>query len=344
MDQGRLRPFIAPVFLPNQGCPHRCVFCEQEAVTSQPARPIRGRDVKKLLETAVGSRKFSSSGHREVAFYGGTFTRLPLKTIEELLSAVQPYTARHGFHAIRVSTRPDALSADCLDLMKHMGVHTVELGVQSMDDEILSLTRRGHTREDTVRAVRMLKERGFRVGVQLMPGLPGDSAESNRETIREVIRLRPSMVRLYPAVVIRGTELAGWFETGRYSPLDLATAVDRCAEACMSLEDHGIPVIRIGLMSSPSLLKRGVVLAGPWHPALGFLVRSRIYHLKIARSLPSPGSSSRISVRLPQRDVPLFRGHRNRALRALEQKIGAKIEAVRPDDSLLPGTIEVEAA
>lgn len=340
--QRRRKPLIVPIFIPNQGCPHRCIFCQQEKITGQPIRPINGLEVKEALERAVGSPRFDVRREPEVAFYGGTFTRLPVEKISELLEAVRPFVEQGYFKSIRVSTRPDALEKEKAEWIRHLGVTTVELGSQSMDDRVLELSRRGHTAGDTVEAVRLLRNRGFKVGIQLMPGLPGDSEESFMSTVEKVVRLHPDMVRLYPTVVIRGTELETWYKEMRYRPLSLEEAVRICRMSCVQLEREGIPVIRIGLMASPSLLEKGEIMAGPWHEAFGFLVRSAIHQERIEPYLPIPGEARKITLRVPPMEVPLVRGYKNTGLRAIEEKTGAGIMEILSDETLAPGEIEVE--
>ncbi len=336
------KPLIVPIFIPNQGCPHRCVFCDQEKITSQPARPMDGQRVRDLLDQARRSTLFCAKKHREIAFYGGTFASLPEKTIEELLGVAAPYLREGIFHSVRVSTRPDSLDEKKAALLKSLGVSTVELGTQSMDDEVLRKTRRGHTALDTERTVDLLKQHAFRVGLQLMPGLPGDSAERLSATVQKVIRMKPDMVRLYPVVVIRGTELAQWLESGTYRALALEEAVRICAESCLRLEEAGIPVIRIGLMASASLREKGQVLGGPWHEGFGHLVRSEIYQNKIEAFLPGPGEAKGISIRIPSKDIALLRGHRNEGIRRIEKTTKARIDGILADDSLPSGRIMVE--
>jgi histone acetyltransferase (RNA polymerase elongator complex component) len=211
-----------------------------------------------------------------------------------------------------------------------------------MDDEVLRMTRRGHTAGDTERTAELLKQHGFGVGIQLMPGLPGDSAERFSATVQKVIRMKPDMVRLYPVVVIRGTELARWFESGRYQALALEDAVRICTESCLRLEEAGIPVIRVGLMTSAPLREKGQVLAGPWHESFGHLVRSEIYQRRIEAFLPGPGEAKRISIRIPSRDIALLRGHRNEGIRRIEERTKAKIDGILADDSLPSGRIMVQ--
>ena len=335
------KPLIVPIFIPNQGCPHRCVFCDQEKITSQPARAMNGQTVRELLDQARRSGSFSEERHREVAFYGGTFASLPEGTIRELLGAVAPYLQERIFHSVRVSTRPDSLDGKKAALLKALGVSTVELGSQSMDDEVLRMTRRGHTAGDTEKAADLLREHGFNLGVQLMPGLPGDSAERFDATVQKVIRLKPDMVRLYPVVVLRGTVLAKWFEKGTYQPLTLEEAVRICAGSCLDFEEARIPVIRIGLMTSPSLREKGEIVGGPWHESFGHLVRSEIYQKRIEAFLPGPGEAKKISIRIPSKDISLLRGHRNEGIRRIEERTQAVIEEILSDDSLPSGRIAV---
>ena len=337
------KPLIVPIFIPNQGCPHRCVFCDQEKITSQPALPMNGQTVHELLEQARRSGPFFGRAHREIAFYGGTFASLPEKRIRELLGIVAPYLQEGIFHSVRVSTRPDSLDEKKAILLKALGVTTVELGSQSMDDDVLRTTGRGHTAGDTEEAAALLREHGFKVGIQLMPGLPGDSAEKFCTTVQRVIRIKPDMVRLYPVVVIRGTELAQWFVTGRYRPFSLEEAIRVCAESCLGLEEAGIPVIRIGLMASPSLREQGQVLGGPWHESFGHLVRSEVFHRRIAPFLPAPGVAKSICIRVPAREAALLRGHRNEGIRRIQEKTRASVDGILTDDSLPSGSIAVEA-
>lgn len=343
-DQRGKRPLIVPIFIPFKGCPHRCVYCDQETIADQASRPVHPLQVTDLLEAAIRSAGFDSSRNPEVAFYGGTFTRLSRGKIQELLDAVAPFLGDGMFRSIRLSTRPDALDRETLLLLRSRGVETVELGAQSMDDEVLLRSQRGHTAGDTARSVRLLREQGLKVGIQLMPGLPGDSDERFLATVDRVIGLNPDMVRLYPTVVLEGTELAAWYRRGSYEPWSLDQALEVCSESVLRLEHHGIPVIRVGLMSSPSLRKAGQVLAGPWHEAFGHLVRSRVFHKRIASLLPEKGSMRGICIRVHPREVPLMRGFKNNGIREVEKKTEATVQRVVGDASLFPGCIRVESA
>ncbi|MFW6147914.1 MAG: elongator complex protein 3 [Thermodesulfobacteriota bacterium] len=343
MSKGVKKHFIIPVFIPHQGCPYRCVFCQQKTITNVWEHLCTPDEIKSIIETAMGSKSFSSHQYREIAFYGGTFTSIPSSAMISMLSSVKSFLEAGVLSAIRLSTRPDSLDEAKLDILEYYGVSTVELGVQSMDDEVLALSNRGHTANDTVNAVQMLKKRGFRVGVQLMPGLPGDSRTIFMHSIQRVINMKPHVARLYPTLVLKGTTLARWYQEGKYTPMELKDAISICKDACIQLEDSGISVIRIGIMSSPSLLAKGEILAGPWHPSLGFLVRSAIHIEKVRPYLPDSGTANAIVLYAHQGDIPLLRGYRNAGLRYIESLTGARIENILPEASIDPGKLAYHA-
>lgn len=256
-----------------------------------------------------------------------------------MLAAVRPYIQEGILSAIRLSTRPDSVDEAKLDILESYGVSTVELGAQSMDDQVLALSNRGHTASNTINAVQLLKKRGFTVGVQLMPGLPGDSKRVFMHTIERVMSMKPHIARLYPTLVLKGTKLAQWYHEGRYKPMELEETVSVCKDACIQLEASGISVIRIGLMSSPSLLAKGETIAGPWHPSLGLLVRSAIHLDSVSPYLPALGEAKTIMLHAPQKDIPLLKGYRNAGLKRLESITGARINGILPEETMAPGTL-----
>jgi histone acetyltransferase (RNA polymerase elongator complex component) len=336
------RHLIVPIFIPHLGCPFQCIYCRQDKITNQSSASISRAFIKQTLDTAVKSRRFASSRTKEVAFYGGTFTNLPEEKMIQMLGAVSEYLKEGVFKSIRISTRPDCIDEHRLELIKSYGVSTVELGVQSMDDDVLIVSKRGHSSYDVIQAVNLLKQYDFEVGIQLMPGLPGDSELTFNRTIDRVLELRPHMARLYPAIVIKGTELANVYQAGEYRPLSVDEAIGLCSQGCMRLEEHGIPVIRIGLMSSPALLREGEILAGPWHDAFGFMVRSFIHQKKIEPFLSGFRDAAGLGIRAPLREVPLVRGYKNEGVRLIEKRSGKKIVYIKPDNGVPPGTIEVD--
>ena len=340
--ESKRKHLIIPVFIPFQGCLHKCIYCRQDKITGQPEEKVHASDVERLIDQAKRSPGYNGAHTREVAFYGGTFTSLGMEYMTELLGAAAAGIKDKSIDAVRISTRPDEIDDRRLVLLKSYGVTTVELGVQSMNNDVLRKSGRGHTAEDTVSAVSLLKKYGFITGVQLMPGLPGDSAEIFRDTVDRVLELDPDIARLYPAIVIKGTGLAKLFRAGRYTPLTLDEAVSICSLSCSRLEQAGVNVIRIGLMSTPSLLEEGEIIAGPWHSAFGFLVRSDMYLEKIMTFLPAAGTAAEIGIGMPDREIPLLRGHENKGLEKIEKICRAKVRYVKPDNNIPPGQIRVD--
>jgi histone acetyltransferase (RNA polymerase elongator complex component) len=334
-----MRPLIVPFFIPHQGCPHRCVFCDQVKISGE------GGDLPNVGELLDRIAAYRASGRRksvEVAFYGGTFTTLPRPVQERLLLPLQPLVARGEINSIRVSTRPDAVDSKSAEFLVQMGVGTVELGVQSMDDDILTLAGRGHTALHTVESCRTLRNAGVAVGMQLMPGLPGDTEEKALASLDRVLALRPDLLRIYPTLVIAGTKLAALYRTGSYTPLSLAEAVRLCKIMLHAALAAEVKVIRIGLQPTRELESSGTILAGPYHPAFRQLVESALcYDLldKLTEGIPAAApvivscAPSRVSDITGQRQ-----GNQERLLR----ERGVRIVAFKGDPTLSPLEILVQ--
>lgn len=267
-----MRPLIVPVFIPGLGCRQRCIYCDQRAVTGAPPRLPGPEEIWRTLSLYLATPKARRAKVRQLAFYGGTFTQLPESDQERLLAIGRGYIDRGLIDSLRLSTRPDALDAPALLRLAAWGVRTIELGAQSFDEGVLRLARRGHSAQATEAAARLIKASGLELGLQLMCGLPGEDLESFLASCRRAAALSPALVRLYPVVVLRGTELERWWRRGDYLPLSVAQAVDWCRRALESFAAQAIPVARIGLPASREL--EAAVVAGPYHPALGDLVRS----------------------------------------------------------------------
>ena len=335
-----MKPLIVPFFIPHQGCPHRCVFCNQVKISGE------GGDLPSAKELLDRIAAYRASGRRksvEVAFYGGTFTTLPRPVQERLLLPLQPLVARGEINSIRVSTRPDAVDSRSADFLVQMGVRTVELGVQSMDDDVLTLAGRGHTALHTVESCRALRTAGIAVGMQLMPGLPGDTGEKALTSLDRVLALKPDLLRIYPTLVIAGTMLATMYRSGSYTPLSLSEAVRLCKIMLHAALAAEVKVIRIGLQPTRELESGGTILAGPYHPSFRQLVESALcYDLldKLTVSIPASQpvtvscAPSRISDIIGQRQ-----GNQERFLR----ERGVRIAAVKADLTLSPLEVLVQS-
>ncbi len=285
------RESIIPVFVPHLGCPNDCVFCNQRRISGSlsPARP---EDVTKAIETAAALPQ--TGAKRQLAFYGGSFTAIPVAEQQALLEAARPWLERGEISSIRLSTRPDAIDGEILKRLRAAGVETIELGAQSMDERVLLLSGRGHTAEDVERSSRLIKEAGFKLILQMMTGLPGDSDEKSLETARRIIALRPDGVRIYPTVIVKDTALFELWQRGLYKEHCIEDAVRVCAELLPFFRKAGIPVIRLGLNPTEEL-SGGAAVAGAYHPALGELVKSRIMYKKARELLlPLAGASAAV--------------------------------------------------
>ena len=270
-----MRPLIIPFFIPHAGCPHTCLFCNQRLISGVEA-PLPS--ASQITETVHQWLIRSPDRVTEVAFYGGSFTLLPRKQQEQLLDAVQPLIEQQMVKSIRISTRPDALDEAVLAFLADHKVATIEIGAQSLDDQVLLLSKRGHTAADILAAIQRAKAAGFQVGAQLLPGLPGDTQTKALASVKGVIAAGAEFVRIYPAVVLSGTALADQFNAGQYQPPDLEQGVKNCARMLHLCLQAGIPVIRIGLQAEEGLSVDGAILAGCWHPALGQLVKAQLYY------------------------------------------------------------------
>ena len=266
-----MRHINVGLFVPHNGCPHQCTFCNQRAISGQ-SRQVTPADVDEAVKVAM---KNPDSRGGEIAFFGGSFTAIDRTVMTELLDAAYRYVKDGSFKGIRCSTRPDAIDDEICRILKSYGVTAVELGAQSMNDEVLRLNRRGHTAADVVRASEMLKSYGFELGLQMMTGLYGSTDEDSIDTARKIIDLRPQTVRIYPTVVIRNTELAELFESGAYVPQTVDSAAKLCAELLLMFDKARITVIRTGLHSGGGVEEDYV--AGAYHPAFKELCEGEIY-------------------------------------------------------------------
>jgi len=307
-------PRIIPLFLPYQGCRQRCIFCNERITTGISPTAIREETIQKTVALYFGQRK-PKKGPVQIAFYGGTFTGMAEKEQVRLLRMVRPYLGEGLVDSLRISTRPDEIDEDRLDLLHHHGVKTVEIGVQSLVEDVLLQSRRGYTAEDVFSAVEKLRRKGFEVGLHLMMGLPGDSPEFFAATIERTLTLQPDMVRLHPTLVFRDTALATLYADGQYAPLSLTEAVRQARYAMLRLEKAGIPVIRIGLQTSPEMEIPGNIIAGPFHPAFRSLVDAGIFR-EMASALLSRTSTKgqTVTFTLSPQDISDFRGHKSENL------------------------------
>ncbi len=272
------------IFVPHLGCPNKCSFCNQHYIARTEKVPTAA-DVVKSVEVAKQSKNYDPKT-TEIAFFGGSFTAISPEIMLPLLEAAHPFVEDGSVCGIRISTRPDAIDETVLDMLKSFGVTTIELGAQSMCEAVLAANDRGHTARDIECASRLIKEKGFSLGLQMMTGLYRSNETEDIKTAEQIIKLAPDCVRIYPTIVLKNTRLAELVENGEYAPQDEEAAVDLCVRLCAMFNAAGIPVIRLGLHT----IDENAYIAGPWHPAFRELCEARVFRDKIAEKLNDKGN------------------------------------------------------
>lgn len=278
------------IFIPHMGCPNACSFCNQRTISASAHAPTAAEAEKTIREAYEYISSPEKRADTEIAFFGGSFTAIDREYMLSLLETAHRYvkTPDHdGFRGIRISTRPDCIDEEILMLLKKYGVTAIELGAQSMDDEVLSANDRGHTAEDVRKASRLIRSYGFELGLQMMTGLYKSTPEKELATMEEIIALSPATVRIYPVAVLRNTRLAELYESGGYTLYPFDECIRLCAYMLGRFTEHGIKVIRIGLHAEDGVEENAV--AGYYHAALGELVRSELARQHIEKALTEKG-------------------------------------------------------
>ncbi len=277
-----MKHYNIPIFITELACPNRCIYCNQRHISGQ-IEPVTTEEVVDIIERHL--QTFTSQYEAELAFFGGSFTGIEISEQEKYLQAVQPYIRSGQISGIRLSTRPDYISKEILDLLKHYNVKAIELGAQSLCDEVLRVCKRGHSVRDVERAASLIKSYGFSLGLQMMIGLPEDSLERSLQTAEKIVALGADNTRIYPTLVIEHTDLAELYRSGNYTPLSLSEAVQWASEVYKIFSANNVNVLRVGLHPSESLIEGTELLAGPFHVSFREFVLSRIWLEKLL-SLP----------------------------------------------------------
>lgn len=315
-----MREAIIPIFIPHDGCPYRCSFCNQWKLTAQTERTTPAMVAKTIAEYLASTTR---PYRWQVAFYGGSFTALSERRQRALLAPAKCAWAKGDVAALRLSTRPDCISVENTAFLYAHGVRTVELGVQSLDDTVLWQARRGHRSAVVAKAVGILRRGGMQVGIQLLPGLYGETFATLRKTIRETVALAPDFVRIYPALVLRDTLLERQYRNGDYRPFTLTRAIFVSAWWRRYLAKHNIPVIRIGLQATQDLDSHAAYVAGPYHPALGELAIARSYAQELKKGLQQ--ACGPVMITYATRDASKVRGHKNANIKKCKEKYDGSI-------------------
>ena len=338
----RTRPFIIPIFLPHAGCPHQCVFCNQVSITGVKHEAVEPDAIRIQIHEFLKYKK-ENRNPVQIAFFGGNFLGLKFEEIKSWLDLAGEFVSQGLVDGIRFSTRPDTIDKAHLDALEDYPVSIVELGVQSMDDRVLTLAGRGHSAQDTIRAVKALKERQIGVGLQMMVGLPGDNQARSLATARKIADLEPDCARIYPTVVVTNSRLAKLLKNGEYLPLSLEDAVTLVKKAYLLFKQEGIEVIRMGLQASDDLADGSTVLAGPHHPAFGHLVYSEIFYDNALAAIESAGLvKNTLTISVNPRSISKMRGLNNANIKKLKKRFKLDAVEVRPDSFLAEDEMNIE--
>ncbi|MDR1001881.1 MAG: radical SAM protein [Oscillospiraceae bacterium] len=334
---GVLKHANVSVFVPHEGCPHQCIFCDQRIISGEEQRATY-RETQLAIRTAINSLG-EQSKNAEIAFFGGSFTAIYREDMMELLKAAYPFVANGRFKGIRCSTRPDAINEEILLILKNYGVTSIELGAQSMDDEVLRRNRRGHTAQDVVNASKLIKSHGFSLGLQMMTGLYCDTKEKSIQTARAIAELMPDTVRIYPTIVLEQTVLHLLMLEGKYVPQTLPEAVELCSELLGIFREKGINVIKLGLHASELLESK--MAGGPYHPAFRELCEGRMY-LDIVTKLLADKPEGRYTVSVGPTEISKAVGQRKCNITSLWKK-GYQIKVKGDEQIKVPYEVKIEA-
>ena len=336
--------YIIPIFVPHLGCPNDCIFCNQKSISGQ-TKMITKKDVKKIIEDYLKNLRDEDS-YKEVAFFGGSFTGIDMKVQEELLSAAYEYIQEKKIDSIRISTRPDYINKEILKMLKKYKVETIELGVQSANDYILKRSNRGHKFEDVKKASKLIRWYGFKLGHQMMVGLPESTRIDEINTAKSLIKLKPKMVRIYPVLVIKNTKLEEEYKNGEYEPITVTQAVETCKELIAMFIKKKIDVIRIGLQNTDTITDpeedASEVVAGPYHPAFRQLVESAMWYDAVVSKIKKLNVKVKeVEVTINPIDVNNVIGHKKENVHKLKDIYDVDL-IVKQDEAIKQGKSKIE--
>lgn len=335
-----MRKCIIPIFVPHKGCPNDCVFCNQKKIASAIV-DITPNDVDDTIQKYL--RTIPQDSYIEVAFYGGSFTGIDIEYQKQLLEVANKYKIANKIKGIRLSTRPDYIDKTILDNLKFYGVTEIELGVQSMNDKILEMNRRGHKAIDVVHAVNLIREYDFKLGLQMMPGLYMSSSEDDINTAVEIEKLKPDFVRIYPTLVVKDTFLEVLYLNGAYKPLELNKAVLVSKEILRIFERSNIGVIRVGLQATDNMQMGKDVVAGPFHAAFRELVENEVYWdmLQYGMEKLQIENISALNINVNPKDVSKLVGNKKSNIKRLKEKYNVKELFINQDNNILSNSVKL---
>ena len=340
------KQYIIPIFVPHLGCPNDCIFCNQKSISGQKTEMTKEK-AKEIIDNYLKSIKKGNENVKiEIAFFGGSFTAIKEEKQEELLKVAYEYVKSGEVESIRISTRPDAINKEILKRLKKYGVKTIELGVQSANNYILKRINRGHSFEDVKKASKLIRRYGFRLGHQMMVGLPESTRLDEINTAKQLIKLKPKMVRIYPTLVIKNTKLEKEYEEGIYKPLSVVQTVETCKDLVRMFADKKIDIIRVGLQTTDEISEPGSknseVVAGPFHPALRQLVESAMWYDAIVEKIKKLNVKVKeVAVTVNPADSNNVIGHKKENVIKLKETYDVDL-VLKQDEKIKQGKSKIE--
>lgn len=336
--------YVIPVFVPHLGCPNDCIFCNQKSISGQK-KNITKEDARKIIDDFLKEIPKDES-EKEIAFFGGSFTAIEQNKQKELLELAYEYIEQGKVNSVRISTRPDCINKEILKMLKKYKVKTIELGVQSASDYILNRSGRGHTFKDVKKASKLIRLYGFKLGHQMMVGLPESTRIDEINTAKALIKLKPKMVRIYPVLVIKGTKLEQEYEQGKYKPLSVVQAVETCKELVRMFANKKIDIIRVGLQNTDEIQEPGneksEVVAGPFHPAFRQLVESSMWYDAIVNKIKKLNTKVKeVEVTINPIDVNNVIGHKKENILKLKDTYDVDL-IIKQDEKIKQGKSKIE--
>lgn len=327
------KEYIIPIFIPFLGCPHDCAFCNQVKITNYKDNINKENTIRQINQYLSYFPK--NENLKEIAFFGGSFTGLDEKVMISYLEIALNYKKKGIIDRIRLSTRPDYINNSILDILKKYEVDVIELGIQSLDNEILNANERGHSKEDSIMASKLIKDYGFKLGHQIMPGLYKDSFDKAIKTGLESIKMNPDMVRIYPTLVIKDTKLEKLYKEGLYKPLSLDEAIEISSRLYMIYSYKKIPVIRIGLQPTENINEKKDVVAGPFHPSIRQLVETNIHKIYLEELINKYRLKDKMKIHISNREISIIAGNKKANKNYFYKKYGLIINFENDENNFI---------
>ena len=336
--------YIIPIFVPHLGCPNDCIFCNQKSISGQK-KNITKEEARKQIDEFLENLK-DKKEDKEIAFFGGSFTGIEEEKQNELLELANEYIRDGKVKSIRISTRPDYIDKKILKRLKKYKVKTIELGVQSANDYILKRAGRGHTFEDVKKASKLIRRYGFTLGHQMMVGLPESTRKDEINTAKELIKLKPKIVRIYPVLIVKGTKLEKEYKEGKYKPLSVVQAVETCKELLRMFAEKKIEIIRVGLQNTDEISDpqnaKSEVIDGPYHPAFRQLVESSLWCDSIIDKIKKLNVKVKeVEVTVNPIDANNVIGHKKENIKKLKEIYEVDLK-IKQDEKMKQGKSKIE--